>query len=325
MDFSSGSHFDSTIGESMPMAGTFGQQHDEFDIPYCSSFATRDEPTLAYSNKEPTTSLFTAPAPPSSSPSPSSLRKRSLSSGPKRPSVEQVSLAEYERQSKEFTRQQLKNSGLYSKHRMHFARMRAKEILGELWRLGRRMVFPALVISTVLLTLLGVLLIFSEPGIRSTGGVYMLPPSIPEPRTRNGDANASAPDNATAVPNEQGVLGGMPRLVLDYVVSTAGEVLPALKQDTGKKSGEEANNNKGSSTNAAAPVATYDSTSSVTSYIRNQTEKGMNIFSFAYTVAYEFAFSAITRALGWSGDVATNGSSSSSPSDSRASMSRGSR
>lgn len=149
----------------------------------------------------------------------------------------------------------------------------------------------------------------------------MLPPSIPESKK---GADVFVQTQNFTIDGGRSSFG-----VFDYVLSRASEIMHSLPPEMGKSepraltstseqspastsSKQEARKTKQQETSSTAPVASSALVPApISSPVLAQADQsGMNIFSFAYSIAYEFAMSALNAAFGWTNNDTITSSSS---------------
>jgi len=236
---------------------------------------------------------------------------------------------QYERQATDYTKQQLKNASLYHQHTFHFFVLSVTQKLAVLW--NRKVLYAALVVSALLVAfvLFGV---FAGADPRHTEGGTLVPALtfsqrlaavsfdvlekirqftgqarkgllLPEDKRPFGTAYASGGSDASARNPAADGTNSTHAIPLgnrndeqstnqrDYVVIVDTD---EVNQKKTPHSPEEA---------ASGETALVDSTGFST-FIRSQTYQGMNIFTFAFTVAKELAVSIFATAFGWSNGTA---------------------
>jgi len=209
--------------------------------------------------------------------------------------------AEYQREAADYTRQQLKQSGLYYKHAYHFWRLRSRDSTDLL----RQHLVKVLIALAVLIVpiMLGLYLANDGGSFGSKPDVSMLPDL----------AQNKFPSNAAAAAEEQSQTQG--RSLFNRLMRRAG-LAAKRENDTAEAL-------------VPAPLAAKEATKPVASPVAQQKQEqlqkgetvnhvgvyeepglgfssilpsmeGMNIFSFAYTAAVDF----FSKTFGWeSGNV----------------------
>jgi len=210
-----------------------------------------------------------------------------------------ITTEEYEKQGKEYTKQELKQASLYYQHSFHFFVLSATQKLAFLWTK------KALLLSVLMALLIGCLAVAmnGESAPASEGG-YLVPATSFTQKVINlpyefldkiRQFTGQARKGFLVVPPEDGF-------------GSVGENNHTLSEQLGnkgiprEKAGKETPEREVGETQTAALV---DSTSFST-FIQSQTSKGMDIFSFAFCVARDFAADLIAKAFGWNGTTASS-------------------
>jgi len=201
-----------------------------------------------------------------------------------------ITTEEYEKQGKEFTKQELKQASLYYQHSFHFIVLSATQRLRFLWtKKSLLFVVIALLVCCVAVALQGE----SAP---ASEGMYLVPATSFTQKVINLPYEfldrirqfAGQTNKVLLVPPEDGVFGSV-----NENQTFSSQLGNSNKGITREKTGKETPEREVGET-----AALVDSTSFST-FVQSQTTKGMDIFSFAFCVARDFASSLFAKAFGW--------------------------
>jgi len=215
---------------------------------------------------------------------------------------------EYEREGVVYTKQQLKASGLFRKHWMHFFRQRTAERFENWWPVLVKVLIAFFVLAGPILLGLYLAEPFGEKGEPSMlsgpdpneelgqGFIDMLKTKLYNRDTEN--LTISGVGETAKKPSAEGsFLRGLPFIgSLQNVESPTPAAAEESESASPESSGEETS---ASTTTTTHEVGVYDNSVTLSSLLPSG--KGLNIFSFAYNVAVNF----FTKTFGWENETTT--------------------